>query len=151
MNGEKKQSAQDRKAQILADFLSWTDMREAEGDWEKYIYKTGDKLNRSEIAKELCFARSAWTSNKELQNKLIELEERLRKEGKLRPAKEKDANSFKAESARKDRSLGQSQSRIKALEQQNAALIAERDDLKRRVDRLEFLEHHMTTNGRVPH
>ena len=72
MNGEKKQSARDRKAQILADFLSWTDMREAEGDWEKYIYKTGDKLNRSEIAKELCFARSAWTSNKELQNKLIE-------------------------------------------------------------------------------
>jgi DNA repair exonuclease SbcCD ATPase subunit len=152
MTGEKKEvSAQARKKEIVDEFTAWENEREISDDWGKYIARTGDKLNRTEIATELCFARSAWTSNKELQNKLVELEEKLRREGKLTLVKEKDTKSFKAESDRKDRSLGQSNSRVKALEQQLAAVTVERDDLKRRVDRLEFLEHHMATNGRLPY
>jgi cell division protein FtsB len=151
MSAEKKISAQARKKEIVDDFDDWEVERWESDDWGKYISTAGDKLNRSEIASEVCFARSAWTSNDELQRKLLLLEEKLREKGILTPIKEKDAKSFKAESDRKDRSLGQSNSRVKALEQQLAAVTAERDDLKRRVDRLEFLEHHMATNGRVPH
>ena len=152
MTSEKKGlSAQERKQQILDKFTGWLLEREAADDWSKYIFRTGDKLNRSEIAKELNFSRSTWTANEKLQEKLFEKEEELRKEGKLTSVEEKHAKSLKAESDRKDKSLGQSNSRVKALEQQLAAVTAERDDLKRRVDRLEFLEHHMSTNGRVPH
>lgn len=152
MTSEKKgQSAQVRKQQILDQFTGWSAEREAAGDWSKYISRTGDKLNRSEIANELNFARSTWTANEKLREKLFEKEEELRKEGKLTSVEEKDAKSFKAESNRKDKSLGQSNSRVKALEQQLAAVSAERDDLRRRVDQLEFLEHHMSTSGRVPH
>jgi DNA repair exonuclease SbcCD ATPase subunit len=152
MTSEKKGlSAQERKQQILDQFKGWIEEREAADDWSKYTFRTGDKLNRSEIAEELSFARSAWTSNKELQNKLLELEKTLRNEGKLQQLKEKDVAAVKAESDRTSRTLGKSQSRVKNLEQQLAAVTAERDDLRRRVDRLEFLEHHMATNGRVAH
>ncbi len=152
MSSEKKgQSAQDRKQQILDQFTDWLKEREAADDWSKYIFRTGDKLNRSEIASELNFSRSTWTANEKLRAKLIEKEEKLRKEGKLTSVQEKDAKSFKAESDRKDKSLGQSNSRVKTLEQQLAAVTAERDDLRRRVDRLEFLEHHMARSGRVAH
>ena len=152
MNSEKKgQSAQDRKQQILDQFTDWLKEREAADDWSKYILGTGDKLNRSEIATKLNFSRSTWTANKELLELLSEKEEELRTDGKLTSVRKKDAKSFKAESDRKDKSLGQSNSRVKALEQQLAAVTAERDDLRRRVDRLEFLEKHMATSGRVAH
>ena len=148
---QERKSAKSRKEEIVEEFVAFIHERDTCQDWPKYVSRTGDKLNRTEIANELSFARSVWGSNEGLQNRLVDQEERLRKDGILSPIKEKDTKSLKAESDRKDRSLGQSQSRVKSLEQQLAAVTAERDDLKRRLDRLEFLEHHMATNGRLPH
>lgn len=153
MSNSKKQSesAKARKQEIVEEFIAFCQERDLSGDWAKYVSRTGDKLNRTEIANELTFSRSVWGSNAELAEKLREQEEKLRERAVLSLITEKDTKSIKAESDRKDRSLGQSQSRVKSLEQQLAAVTAERDDLRRRVERLEFLEHHMTNSGRVPY
>lgn len=151
-NDKKKQkSAQERKKEIVDIFEDFCDERKVCGDWETYIATRGDRLNQKKIAEKLKFARSAWTSNGELKETLLKKEEGLRADGILSASKEKITKSIKAESDRKNRSLDQRNARVKSLEQQLAAMTAERDDLQRRVDRLEFLEHHMTTTGRVPH
>ena len=147
---DKNESARSRKEQIVDDFEAFCDERDASGDWQKYVARGGDKLNRTEIAKELGFARSVWGSNDVLSEKLNEREAVLRSKDILTSIQEVDTKSIKAESDRRGRFLSQSNSRVKSLEQQLAAVTVERDDLKRRVDRLEFLEHHMMTTGRVP-
>ncbi len=147
----KKKSGQQIAAENEAKFAQWLVERAEAVDWEKYTSKTGDKLNRSEIATELNFSRSVMGQNPVIKESLLEMENQLRERGLLRAVGKLDPKAIRAESDRRQQSLGRTQSRVKALEQQVAALTAERDDLKRRVDRLEFLDHHMSTKGRVPH
>ncbi|WP_449288415.1 VPA1267 family protein [Marinobacter salarius] len=141
-----------QKAQIsYVSFRDWVRERKAAGDWDRYLSSSMDKLNRSEIAAECGFARSALGSNPRLKRFLRRVEKVLRKRGILKPVEKIDANSVKAESDSKDRTLGRTRSRVKTLEQQLAAVTVERDDLRRRLDRLEFLEYNMAKTGRVPH
>jgi hypothetical protein len=141
-----------QKARIsYLSLRDWARERRAAGDWDRYLSKSGDKLNRTEIAAECGFARSALGTNGRLQRFLRRLERILRKNNILKSVEKLDANSIKAESDRKDTALGRTRSRVKVLEQQLAAITAERDDLRRRLDRLEFLENNMAKTGRVPH
>lgn len=146
----KKLNGQQKAEQNLLLFSRWVNDREAANDWNRYISKDGDKLNRTEIAAECGFGRSALGQNPQLTRELKRTEEELRKRRILRVGMEPDPASIKAESDRKQQNLGRSNSRVKALEQQVAALVAERDDLKNRIKKLEFLDFHLTSQGRFP-
>ena len=144
-------------AQAISRLEGWIAERDRAGDWDRYV--RGGKVNRSEIAKECDFGRSAWRQNEGLAYALKALEARLAERGILeRSGIDLDSLSegVKAEIGaaenRADRAMaarGFLQKRVKTLEEQNATLRAENRDLSDRLRRSAFAEQHLAETGRM--
>lgn len=149
------------KAQLAAEalqrFNEWVDERDRSNTWSDYV--RGGKLNRSELAKECEFGRSALQQNPGLVQALAALERRLAEQGVLgaAPLLSQDiAPELKAEIGAADerarRALSARASlekRVKALEEQNATLRAENSVLRERLRRSALAEQHLAQTGRL--
>jgi hypothetical protein len=133
----------------LTLFNAWVTERQAAGDWAEYI--RGDKLNRSEIAAECGFALSVLRQNPAIKNSLAELEERLKSQGVI-TAEPQDVEPTKADMAVDRRIIAaksKAESRVKALEEQNAALRAEVLKLREQLAQYRHIDEYLATTGRM--
>lgn len=142
--------------QAVSRFNEWIEERERAGDWKTYV--RAGKINRSEVAKECEFGRSAWIQNVGLADALKALESRLAERGILEMGVDTTdlPDAVKAEIGAADnratRALaawGSLQKRVKTLEEQNAVLRAENRDLVQRLRRSAFAEQHLAEHGRM--
>lgn len=149
-----KLSGQQIAKDNLLKFHSWIAEREAANDWHDYL--RGDKLNRSEIASECGFALSVLRQNPAVKEALHALEARLEILGatlSLGPnPRSSDREASDAEKVIDQRIMaakGRAEARVKALEEQNAALKAEVAELRERLRRFEHLDDHLGRTGRL--
>src|ERR1039458_5885349 len=133
-------------AENVKAFQEWANERDRAGDWEDYVHRS--QLNRSEIAKECCFALSSFRSNRGLGRALQDAEEKLERSGVFNKsagahaATGRNAGS-KANQVVYQRVLiakSQADQRVKALEEQNATLRAEVYELREQLKRLKHLD-----------
>ncbi|MBS9403088.1 hypothetical protein KG088_05550 [Halomonas sp. TRM85114] len=140
-------------AENLKRFASWSAEREAAGDWADYIRQ--GQLNRTEVAAECGFAKSVLRQNPAVKTALEVLEARLRAEGTLPPGKGERPPQTQDEAA--SASVGRrivtinsrSEQRVKALEEQNAALRAEVLVLREQLKRYRTIDDHLAQTGRM--
>ena len=162
MNGQL--SGREMAIHNLERFKGWVIERDAAGDWQDYI--RGDKLNRSEIAAECCFALSVVRQNPAVKDALAALETRLLAAGVLGAAKadQRSSNAVSEDAASlavsedatrlaDDRRImaakGKAEQRVKTLEEQNATLRAEVGNLHQQLIRYKHLEEHLCKTGRL--
>ena len=126
-------------------FEAWVRERYAACDWWDYI--RGNQLNRTEIARECGFAAAALRQNPAIQASLEALEEDLRERGTLQPNRQKAA--VRASEERAARATNRELNRIKALEEQNAALKAQIQAFEQSLKRYKLFEQHMQETGRA--
>jgi hypothetical protein len=132
----------------LERFNAWVAERTAANDWADYL--RGDKLNRSEIAAECNFALSVVRQNPAVKAALEGLEGRLRDSGVTKAAiAPADAATVQAADQRILSSKSSAERRVKAVEEQNAALKAEVNDLKQQLKQYKFMDEHLATTGRM--
>lgn len=144
-------------AQAVAAFNAWIVERDLAGDWADYI--RGGKLNRSEVAKECGFGRSAWVQNPGLAQALASVEQRLADQGiltrgvlKLEELPEEVRAEIGAAQEGAKRAMaarGSLEKRVKSLEEQNAVLRAANRDLTEKLRRSMFAEQHLAETGRM--
>lgn len=141
----------------LLRFNAWIGGREAAADWPDYIRQ--GKLNRSEIATECGFALSVVRQNPAVKAALEALETRLLASGVLQGSKthskgaieSTDTAAVHAADLRIMSSKASAERRVKAIEEQNAALKAENRDLREQLKRYKFLDEHLANTGRLLH
>ncbi|MFO1397877.1 MAG: VPA1267 family protein [Burkholderiales bacterium] len=148
------QSGQQIAKDNVAKFAGWVAEREAASDWRDYL--RNGKLNRSEIADECGFALSVLRQNPAIKQALQALEDDLMARGIIiRSQASPDASNDAAEASRSatdNRILvtkAKAEARVKALEEQNAALKAEVADLREKLRRLDHLDAHLGRTGRL--
>lgn len=137
-------------------FESWIAERDAANDWKDYLRR--GKLNRSEIAAECGFVRSVFGSNPDLKAVLDALERRLIEQGvvveeiaAVGASDEAREASAHAADRRVMAAKAKAEARVKALEEQNAALKAEIRDLRDQLARFKHLDDHLSGTGRLLH
>lgn len=150
-------STSELAARAVATFETWIAERQRASDWQEYI--RAGKVNRSEVAKECGFPRSSWGSNPGLAAALARVEAELAHRGLLSGASADRENLSKealaeigASEERTRRAMASKASlekRVKALEEQNAALRAANRDLTERIRRSTFAEQHLAETGRL--
>jgi len=134
-------------------FEGWAAERQAAGDWADYIRQ--GQLNRTEVAAECGFAKSVLRQNPAVKAALETLEADLRTSGVLTPAKGEKASQSEGEAASGavDRRIvtinSRSEQRVKALEEQNAALRAEVRDLREQLKCYRLIDDHLAQTGRM--
>ena len=141
----------------LQKFEAWIKDRDMASDWVDYI--RGGKLNRTEVAQECGFGTPAFRQNPSIANALEALEERLLALGFTARAKDAltatsgatDAATVQAADLRILSSKTSAERRVKAVEEQNAALKAENRDLREQLKKYKFLDEHLATTGRLLH
>jgi hypothetical protein len=128
--------------------------RTAEDDWDDYV--RGDKLNRTEIAKECEFALSALRQNPTIRSALETLEARLRSEGVIKnrivptsASEQAEAASVGAVNLRIVIAKAKSEARVKELEEKVASLQAEVRQLRQRVAYFQHIDDHLGGTGRL--
>lgn len=135
--------------QNLVSFLAWVTSKR-DNDFREYVHR--GKLNRSEIAAECGFGKSALLQNPSIRSSLEALEERLRAAGVLpplvvSPQQAHEDPPIRDRDARQRRQDGQ---RLNSLEQDNAALRAELAQAKAMLERYKLLASFMEETGRLP-
>lgn len=141
-------SGRTQAAVNLHKFNAWVAERTTANDWADYL--RGDKLNRSEIAAECNFALSVVRQNPAVKEALEGLEAKLRNSGVTKVAiSPTDARTVHAADLRILSSKASAERRTKAVEEQNAALKAEVNDLKQKLKQYKFLDEHLATTGRM--
>lgn len=146
-------NGQQLAAENLKRFESWSAEREAAGDWADYIRQ--GQLNRTEVAAECGFAKSVLRQNPSVKVALEALEACLRARGTLPPAKGEKSPQTRDEeaSASVERRIvtlnNRSEQRVKALEEQNAALRAEVLELREQLKRYQMIDDHLAQTGRM--
>lgn len=138
-------SGQQIARQNVAKFEAWLCERSASDDWTDYA--RGSQLNRKEIAAECGFAVSVLRQNPAIKDLLQDAEERLRKRGVLNQASG-DLESLAA-SQRASQGHSRDKSRIKQLEEQNAAHKARIAALENTLKKYELFEEHLSETGRA--
>jgi hypothetical protein len=144
-------------AENVKAFNEWVSERERAGDWADYVRR--GQLNRSEIAKECDFALSSFRSNSGLKSALDDVEAQLLRSGAFGTLKNSQSATVripygKASEAIDHRIMiakNQSDQRVKALEEQNAALRAEVHELREQLKRFKHLDAHLCRTGRLLH
>lgn len=136
----------------LRKFENWIKDRDAANDWAEYI--RGGKLNRTEVAKECGFGTSAFRQNPSIAQALLALEARLSESSVFKPTEASaqvptDEATSQAADMKILSSKASAERRTKAVEEQNAALKAEVNDLKQRLKQYKFLDEHLATTGRM--
>lgn len=137
--------------------LNWVEQRYAAGDWDDYV--RGGKLNKSEIAAECGFARSVFAQNPAIKTAVQGLEKELQGKGILDAIKASQNASDGITEDATNESLNQramaakskAEARVKALEEQNAALNAEVHDLRQQLTHFRHLDEHLMKTGRLLH
>lgn len=150
-------SGQQIAANNLHKFLAWIAERDATNDWTDYIRQ--GKLNRSELAAECGFALSVVRQNPAVKSALEVLEARLLASGILQPQKAAPGPATDAGTEATSQSIdkrimaakGKAEARVKALEEQNAALKAEVRDLRDQLKTYRHLDEHLCSTGRLLH
>ena len=115
-------------------------------DWNDYL--RDGALNRSLIASELGIPRSSLYTNQALKSPLDNLEVRLRGEGKIPEAKATTPES-KTASEREEKHVAELETRLKSVEERNATLVAENRELKRKFERYQMIDDHLSQTGRL--
>jgi hypothetical protein len=155
---DRKVSNAERAAHAVDRFNAWVAERDSHVDWDDYL--RAGKLNRSEIAAECGFGRAAWQQNPALSVALESVEARLVAQGILvtgdAPIDGPEALRANQTDALAEQSMrramaakGKAEHRVKALEEQNAALKAEVRDLKDQLRRNQMREDHLSRTGRM--
>lgn len=145
------QSGQQLAAANVKKFGDWVAERDVAGDWQDYI--RAGKLNRSEIANECGFALSVVRQNPAVKAALEALEASLHERGIIdgtdASATAMDDPTALALERRAMAAKGKAEQRVKALEEQNAALRAEIGDLREQLVRYRHLDEHLCRTGRM--
>lgn len=131
----------------LAAFLAWASSRSDE-DFREYVHR--GKLNRSEIAAECGFGKSALGQNPSIKSALEALERNLREGGILPPLTEAPADAEQPMRDREAKQRRQDGQRLNSLEQENAALRTELAQAKAMLERYKLLASFMEETGRLP-
>jgi hypothetical protein len=135
-------------AKNLQKFENWIKDRDAANDWADYI--RGGKLNRTEVAAECGFGTPAFRQNPSIAQALQALEARLSESCVIKPVETPtDEATRQAADVRILSSKASAERRTKAVEEQNAALKAEVNDLKQKLKQYKFLDEHLATTGRM--
>lgn len=137
MNGQQAAAAHAQQ------FEAWTTSK-ADADFREMV--TRGQLNRGEICRECCFARSVLVQNPRVKDMLHVLEDRLRESGVL-PRKAPNPSTPPL------RPKGQLQEiadadRLKRLEVENAGLRVELADLRQRLQRYDARHAMLAETGR---
>ena len=108
-------------------------------------------LSRAEIAAECGFAKSVLSQNPRIRQSLRELEELLRNRGVL-PKAVRESDDPPAQTTLQLVSAGGARDaeRLKRLEQENASLRAELEQVKRQLARYAVLQEALADSGRLP-
>lgn len=132
----------------LQKFENWIKDRDAANDWADYI--RGGKLNRTEVAAECGFGTPAFRQNPSIAQALQTLESRLSENCVIKPVEATtDEATCHAADLRILSSKASAERRTKAVEEQNAALKAEINDLKQKLKQYKFLDEHLAATGRM--
>lgn len=109
-------------------------------------------LSRADIAAECGFAKSALSQNPRIRESLRELEEGLRARGVLPKVANEPTEVALEAMPLLGSSAGSSRDaeRLKRLEQENASLRAELEELKRQLARYTILQEALFETGRLP-
>lgn len=144
-------------AQAVRRFTEWVGERDRAGDWADYV--RNGKLNRSELSKECGFGRAALQQNPGLASALAALEARLAEQGvlsaspllvqNLTPDQQAHIGAADEQVRRSMAARATLEKRVKALEEQNAALRAENGELRERLRRTALAEVHLAETGRL--
>lgn len=140
-------SGQQIAEQNLSAFLAWASSR-SDDDFREYVHR--GKLNRSEIAAECGFGKSALGQNPAIKSALEALEGSLRERGILPPLTEDPADAEPPMRDREAKQRRQDGQRLNSLEQENAALRAELAQAKAMLERYKLLASFMEETGRFP-
>jgi transposase-like protein len=135
--------------QNFQTFCSWVESK-TNDDFRQMVVRGG--LSRREIATQCGFSTSALNQNPRIKAALFSKEESLREVGIL-PSKVITVNDGVAlqllpASGTVSRSVDAE--RLKRLEQENASLKAENQELKRQLERFVVLREVLSTTGRLP-
>lgn len=106
-------------------------------------------LSRVDIAKECGFAKSALAQNPRIKAALLQLEEELRLQGVLPPLAP-TSTDVPAVRERRREPTGRETERMRRLEQDNAALRKENEELKRQLEKYCVLQLALAQTGRIP-
>lgn len=140
-------SGQQLAEQNVQTFLAWV-AGKTDAAFRQMVSR--GVLSRTEIAKECGFAKSVLVQNPRIKAALRELEEGLRKRGILPQV---ESTSVEMEPISHDtgsRRVQLETERLRRMEQENASLRAENDELKRQLKRFVMLHEALTLSGRLP-
>ena len=155
-------SGQQSAARNLARFQAWVAERRSNDDWHDYF--NGGKLSRKDMAAECDFAVSVLRQNPAVRDALEKLEGELRDEGilpqgldgasgvgpsEVGSSSHVDVASSMAADFRSALVVASAEKRVKALEEKNASLLAEIQDLQRRLKKYALLDAHLGETGRL--
>jgi len=148
-------SGQQLGEQNVKKLNAWIVERMANGDWHDYI--RGNKLNRSEIAKECNFARSVFGQNPEVERILADLETKLRYDNilpTLLSASIDAPGSTRATPEERTldtaaKKVAELAERVQQLETEKATLRAKVDELQNSLRRYGLWERHIHETGRL--
>lgn len=141
LNGQQK--ADDN----LLRFKNWVASK-LDADFAQIVSR--GSLNRREIATECGFARSVVDQNPRVRQALLELESRLRDRGIL-PQKSDTAEPTEAVTRPiSDRKAQLEAERLRRLEQENALLRSENQELKEKLNQYATLAEVLAETGRIP-
>lgn len=149
----------------LVRFEAWIAERRRSGDWRDYVHS--GKLSRKDMAAECDFAVSVLRQNPAVRDALERLEVELRVEGFLPLGSDRasgvganetvggspvEVASSMAADVRSALVLASAEKRVKALEEKNASLLAEIQELQKKLKKYSLLEAHLGETGRLlPH
>lgn len=154
----KKLSGRQIAEQNVELIQAWIKARDEAGDWADYV--RANQLNRTEVARECGFAKSALQQNPIIKQLLASLEERLQQDGVLfgqaqdsgmgmgHVQKSADPDSEIALNMAM-RAKAVAQQRVKTVEEQNATLRAEIKELKDRLRKSSLVDQHLAQTGRL--
>lgn len=136
--------------QNFQTFCTWVESKTDE-DFRQIVVRGG--LSRREIAAQCGFSASALNQNPRIKAALLAKEEGLRKVGVLPHKVGVEENSAEQplrslEFSTASRSVDAE--RLKRLEQENASLKAENQELKRQLEKFVVLREVLSTTGRLP-
>lgn len=131
--------------QNIEKWRAWVRKRRACGDWVSFA--RGNLLCRADIARECSFAVSVLRQNPVIERELAALEAELRR-GHILGTSRVGATRRGLRN-RALRTGGRDRGRVKSLEQENAVLKAEIEEIKKRLERYEFLDQQLLETGRL--
>jgi hypothetical protein len=130
----------------LAAFNAWKTAK-SDDDFRQLVLR--GQLSRKEICAECGFGRSAINQNPGIKAALQELEDGLRERGVL-PEKAAKADEGMPQRDTGGRKAALNANRLKAVEEENASLRAENDQLKSQLQSYGLLHEALTETGRIP-